>query len=236
MFISQLRQDLREMFTEQVEYRELFWQMTKRDLLLRYKQTVMGFAWAIFTPLVNTLVYSVIFTRVAPIDVGIPYPLFAFTGLLAWNFFATSLKFAGHLSVEQCGSGLQGLLPTRSLPGVARSSWDLSTRSSPARVVLGLMAWYGVVPSVQVLWLPMVLAVHVLLTVAAALLLSMANLFYRDVKYLTDVVMSVAVFTTSALYPVESPWWTRGSGGRLEPAVSRSSTGTATCSFSTARL
>ena len=72
-------QDCREMVTEQVTYRDLLYQMTKRDLLLRYKQTVMGFGWAIFMPLVNTAVFSVIFMRVAPIDAGMPYPLFAFT-------------------------------------------------------------------------------------------------------------------------------------------------------------
>ena len=82
------------MVTEQMRYRELLYQMTRRDLLLRYKQSIMGFGWAIFMPLVNTLVFSVVFMRIAPIDTGMPYPLFAFCGLLAWNFFASSLKFA----------------------------------------------------------------------------------------------------------------------------------------------
>ena len=68
--------------------------MTRRDLLLRYKQTVMGFGWAIFMPLVNTVVFSVIFTRVAPLDIDMPYPLFAYCGLLAWNFSASSFRFA----------------------------------------------------------------------------------------------------------------------------------------------
>src|SRR5499427_10883797 len=86
--------DVREMLTEQIQYRGLLYEMTKRDLLLRYKQTVMGFGWAIFMPLINTAVFSVIFTRVAPIDVGMPYPLFAFSGLLAWNFSASSFRFA----------------------------------------------------------------------------------------------------------------------------------------------
>src|SRR5438270_4692890 len=86
--------NLREVVAEQWEYRELLVRMTLRDLLLRYKQTAMGFGWAIFMPLVNTAVFSVIFTRVAPIDTGMPYPLFAFCGLLMWNFTASSLRFA----------------------------------------------------------------------------------------------------------------------------------------------
>jgi lipopolysaccharide transport system permease protein len=70
--------DMRAMVREQIEYRELLLQMTRRDLLLRYKQTVMGFGWAVFMPLVNTVIFSIMFTRVAPIETGLPYPLYAF--------------------------------------------------------------------------------------------------------------------------------------------------------------
>src|SRR5688572_14030962 len=91
---ARLAGDLKEIVGEQYEFRELLYQMTRRDLLLRYKQTVMGFGWAIFMPLVNTAVFSVIFTRVAPLEMAMPYPLFAFSGLLAWNFTASSLRFS----------------------------------------------------------------------------------------------------------------------------------------------
>src|SRR5438093_13751520 len=92
--MTRLAADIREMFREQFEFQELLLQMTRRDLLLRYKQTLMGFGWAIFMPLVNTAVFSVVFTRVAPIDTGLPYPLFAYCGLLSWNFFASAQRFA----------------------------------------------------------------------------------------------------------------------------------------------
>src|SRR5262245_57048171 len=86
--------DVKEMLQEQVEYRQLLYQITLRDLLLRYKQTVMGFGWSIFMPLVNTAVFSVVFTRVAIVHTPVPYPLFAFCGFLFWNFFASSLRFS----------------------------------------------------------------------------------------------------------------------------------------------
>src|SRR5688572_19483003 len=86
--------DLRDLVAEQFEYRELLHQMTRRDLMLRYKQTVMGVGWAIFTPLVNTIIFSVIFTRVAPVDTGVPYPIYAYLGLLTWNFSAASFRFS----------------------------------------------------------------------------------------------------------------------------------------------
>src|SRR5262245_20634296 len=82
------------MFREVVEYRELLYQLTIRDIKVRYKQAVMGFGWALFMPLVNTVLFSVIFTRVAPIQTEVPYPIFAYTGLLFWNFFASSLRFS----------------------------------------------------------------------------------------------------------------------------------------------
>src|SRR5580704_9632427 len=92
--MRQMIADVHEMVAEQVQFRELLYQMTVRDLLLRYKQTVMGFGWAIFMPVVNTVIFSIVFMRVAPIDVGVPYPVFAYCGLLTWNFFASALRFS----------------------------------------------------------------------------------------------------------------------------------------------
>src|SRR5438105_1244596 len=92
--VRALTADVREMLAEQFDFRELLYQMTLRDLMLRYKQSVMGFGWAIFMPLVNTIAFSIVFMRVAPINTGVPYPLFAYSGLLAWNFFASALRFS----------------------------------------------------------------------------------------------------------------------------------------------
>ncbi len=89
-----VRRDLREMVAEQYEFRELLYQMTARDLVLRYKQTAMGFAWALLTPILNTVIFSVVYMRVAPVPTPVPYPLFAFSGLLVWNFTASALRFA----------------------------------------------------------------------------------------------------------------------------------------------
>src|SRR5213596_615121 len=94
LVFATLTNELREMALEQVQFRELLLQITLRDLRVRYKQTIMGFGWAMFMPLVNTAVFSVIFMRVAPLDTGMPYPLFAYCGLLTWNFSASSFRFA----------------------------------------------------------------------------------------------------------------------------------------------
>lgn len=207
--MSALARDIREMVGELVEYRELLTQMTKRDLLLRYKQTVMGFGWAIFMPLVNTAVFSVIFTRVAPIDTGVPYPVFAFCGLLAWNFFASTLRFAVNSLVSNMNLVTKVYFPRELFPLSAMfvGVVDLLVGST---VLVGLMIYYGIGASWTLLWLPVVLIVQMAFTMGVGLLLAMANLFYRDVKYLFEVVITVWMFATSVVYPIGRL------GGRLE--------------------
>lgn len=204
-----LSADIREMVVEQIEYRELLYQMTMRDLLLRYKQTVMGFGWALFMPLVNTAVFSVIFMRVAPIDTGgIPYPLFAFTGLLVWNFFASTLRFA--VSSLSSNATLVGKVyfPREIFPFSALlvSLVDFAVASI---VMVVLMLYYGTPVTMNILFLPVVLAVNIAFTAGVSLILAMANLFYRDVKYLFEIAITVWMFATSVVYPVERV------GGRL---------------------
>ena len=199
--MSRFTADLREMLAEQIEYRELLFRMIQRDLLIRYKQTIMGFGWAVFMPIVNTIVFTVVFTRVAPIDVGMPYPLYAFCGLLAWNFFASALKFALISLSANTSLVTKVYFPREILPftSVAVSVVDFAAASV---LLVGLMVWYHTPFHATILLVPVILGVLVAFTTAVALLLSMANLFYRDVKYLFEVVLTIWMFGTSVLYPV----------------------------------
>ena len=199
--LSRLAGDFKEIAGEQYEFRELLYQMTRRDLLLRYKQTIMGFGWAIFMPLVNTILFSVIFTRVAPLDINMPYPLFAYCGLLAWNFTASSLRFSASSLTLNAQLITKVYFPREILPisAVIVSLVDFAVGST---ILLGLMAFYGVMPTVALLALPWVLLVHIMLTVSLSLLLSMSNLFYRDVKYLFELVITIWMFLSAVLYPV----------------------------------
>jgi ABC-type polysaccharide/polyol phosphate export permease len=210
--MSQLIADVREMVAEQGEYRELLVQMTKRDLLLRYKQTVMGFGWAIFMPLLNTVIFSVIFTRVAPIDVGVPYPLFAYCGLVAWNFFASSLRFAVNSLTSNTNLVTKVYFPREIFPfsAVFVSLVDFGVALLP---LVALMIYYGVTPTWTLVALPLVVIVHIVITCAVALVLAMGNLFFRDVKYLFEIVVQMWMFATSVLYPLHRV------GGRLGAAM-----------------
>jgi homopolymeric O-antigen transport system permease protein len=194
--------DMRAIVREQIEYRELLLQMTRRDLLLRYKQTVMGFGWAVFMPLINTAIFTVVFTRVAPMETGLPYPLYAYSGLLAWNFMASSLRFAVVSLTGNANLVTKIYFPREVFPFSAVLVALVDTAIA-ALVLVPLMAWYGVGVSWTVVLLPIVVLVHMMFTAAVALLLAMGHLFYRDVKYLFDIVLSVAMFATSVVYPVD---------------------------------
>ncbi len=199
---TRLREDFTEMVTEQLQYRELLYQMTIRDLMLRYKQTIMGFGWAIFMPLVNTAVFSVIFTRVAPIELDVPYPVFAYSGLLAWNFFASSLRFSVVSLTSNVSLVTKIYFPREIFPfsAILVSLGDFAVGSL---VLVALMAYFRIGVTAAVAFLPVIIAVQIIFTAGIALLLAMGNLFYRDVKYLFEVGITVWMFATSVLYPIE---------------------------------
>jgi lipopolysaccharide transport system permease protein len=198
--MSAFLSDWREMLQEQRDFRELLVQMVKRDLILRYKQTVMGFGWAIFMPLINTVVFSVIFTKVADLKIE-HYPLFAYCGLWAWNFFAASLRFS---VVSLTGNpSLVGKVyfPREIFPftAILVCLVDAAVGAIP---LVGLMIYFHVAPTSAIVLLPVVLIVQVAFTAATGLLLALANLYYRDVKYLFELVLTVWMFATSVLYPL----------------------------------
>src|SRR5713101_8048725 len=153
--------DVREMLTELIQYRELLVQMTRRDLLLRYKQTVMGFGWAIFMPLLNTAIFSVIFTRVAPIHTPVPYPLFAYCGLLAWNFFAASLRFSVTSLTSNTNLVTKVYFPREIFPFSAVIVCAIDSAVA-AVVLVVLMMYYRIHVSAAVAFLPIVVLVHVI--------------------------------------------------------------------------
>ena len=214
--MTRLAADLRELLAEQIHYRDLLFQMTLRDLLIRYKQTVMGFGWAIFMPLVNTAVFSVIFTRVAPLDTAVPYPLFAYCGLWVWNFFSSSLRFSVTSLTSNSNLVSKVYFPREIFPFSATLVCFVDFAVGSV-VLIALMIWYGVPPSVHLAWLPLVVIVHLAFTMAVALLLSMANLFYRDVKYLFEVTITIWMFATSVVYPVDRIGGTLGAVLALNP-------------------
>jgi lipopolysaccharide transport system permease protein len=200
--ISMIFASMREMVTEVVEYRELLYLLTWRDILLRYKQSIMGFGWAVLMPLTNTAIFWIIFTRVAPLKTDLPYPIYAYTGLLAWNLFAASLKFSV-TSLTSNGALVTKVYFPRELLPLAAILVSLVDFFVGALVLIPLMLYYGVSVHWTLAFVPVILIVHVVFTAGIALLLAMSNLFYRDVKYLFEFIITFWMFATSVVYPVQ---------------------------------
>jgi lipopolysaccharide transport system permease protein len=202
--LNQLTADVREMIQEQVTYRELLLQMTRRDLMLRYKQTIMGFGWAVFMPVLNTIIFSVIFTRATQLDTGgMPYPIFSYTGLMAWNLFASSLRFAMNSLTANTNLVTKVYFPREIFPfsAIVVSLVDFAVSSI---ILIALMAYYRIAPGSALLFLPVLLVVHVAFTAGVSLLLAMGNLFFRDIKYLFDVGLTLWMFASSVIVPVSA--------------------------------
>lgn len=217
--LTSVWRDGRELVAEQFEYRELLFQLTKRDLLLRYKQALMGFGWAVFMPLVNTAVFSVIFMRVAPLHVDVPYPLFAFLGLLTWNFTASALRFAVNALTGNLNLVTKVYCPREvfALSSVLVTMVDTLVGGV---VLVAIMLYYRIGPGWAIVYLPIVVLVQVAFTTGVALFLSMANLFYRDVKYLFELVITMWMFATSVLYPTDLVTGMAGVVLRINPMTS----------------
>ncbi len=200
--LSRLGHDVREMVHEQFEYWELLYVMSRRDLTLRYKQTIMGFGWAIFMPLVNTVLFSLVFAKSgAALNVGVPYPVWAYCGLLAWNLTASALRFSVNSLTANINLVAKVYFPREIFPfsAVFVSAVDFLVGGLLLAV---LMIWYRVPITPAILFLPVILLVQITFTAAVALFLAMANLFYRDVKYLFEVFITLWMFGTSVVYPL----------------------------------
>jgi ABC-type polysaccharide/polyol phosphate export permease len=213
---SRFLDDFREMWREQVEARELLLQLTRRDLLLRYRQAVMGFGWAVFTPVLSAAIFTVIFTRVVQLSVDVPYVLYAYAGLLPWNFFASSLRFGALALTSNAPLVTKVYFPREVLPfsAVLVCLVDFAVAST---VLVALMVYYRVTVGWSLLFLPVVAPVHVAFTAGLALLLAMGNLLYRDVKYVLEVLLTVWMLATSVVYPVERVGGSLGTVLALNP-------------------
>src|SRR5688500_9178904 len=167
-----------------------------------------------FLPLLITVLFTVTFTRtgIAAFDTGgVPYPVFAFTGLLAWNLTASALRFAVSSLTANINLVAKVYFPREIFPfsAVFVSAVDYA---GGAILLVGLLIWYPVPVTATVLCLPIVPLVQLVFTASGALFLAMANLFYRDVKYLFEVFITLWMFASSAVYPLDN---VPGTAGRL---------------------
>jgi lipopolysaccharide transport system permease protein len=182
-------------------YRELLWVLTTRDIKVRYKQTVLGFAWAIIQPVMMMVVFSIFFGRLAgmPSD-GYPYPVFVYAGLLPWTFFANAISSSGNSLVGSAQLVSKVYFPRLIIP-LASVGGGLVDFAISTSVLLLLMVWYGVAWGAELLVAPLLVAGVILVALAVGIFLSALTVAYRDFRYVVPFLVQLWMFATPVVYP-----------------------------------
>jgi lipopolysaccharide transport system permease protein len=189
-------------FREMWNYRELLYFLTKRDIKVRYKQTVLGGLWAVIQPAFTMLVFTLFFGRLAkmPSD-GLPYPIFVYAGLLPWTYFANALSASGNSLVGSSNLITKVYFPRIVVPASAALAGLLDFFIA-LFVLAALMIWYQVVPGPAILLFPVLVALTFLCAVGVGLWLSALNVQYRDIRYAIPFLIQVWMFVSPVIYPV----------------------------------
>lgn len=189
-------------FKEVWKYRELLYFLTKRDIKVRYKQTVLGGLWAIIQPLFNMIVFTLFFGKLAKIPSdGIPYPLFVYAGLLPWTYFANTLNASGNSLVGSQNLITKVYFPRLIIPTSASLAGLLDFFI--AMIVLGiLMLYYQFLPGLDIFILPVLVGLTFLCASGVGLWLSALNVEYRDIRYAIPFLIQLWMFLSPVIYPV----------------------------------
>jgi lipopolysaccharide transport system permease protein len=193
------------------EYRELLYFLIWRDIKVRYKQTVLGAAWAIIQPFFTMVVFSLFFGQLAKIPSdGIPYPIFSYAALVPWTFFATGLSQSSNSLVGSANLIKKVYFPRLAIP-IATVLSGIVDFVLAFLVLLGMILFYGTYPTVNVLWLPCFLLIALVTVLGVGLWLSAMNVQFRDVRYLVPFLVQFWLFVTPIAYPsslLSEPWRT----------------------------
>ena len=191
--------------------RDLLYFLTWREIKVRYKQTVLGAAWAILQPVLTMLVFSIVFGRLAKIPSdGIPYPLFAYAGLVSWMFFSNGLTQTSNSLVGSSHLISKVYFPRLIIPisTVLSGVVDLALSFS---VLIVMMAYYHVIPNINFVYLPLFILLALATALGVGLWLSALNVQYRDVRYAVPFLVQFWMYATPIAYPssfLKQPWRT----------------------------
>ncbi len=183
-------------------YKELLYFFVWRDLKVRYKQTFIGIAWAIFQPFITMVVFSVFFGQLAKIPSdGVPYPIFVYVGLLFWQFFSGALSETSGALTSNQAIVTKVYFPRLILP-ISAVFTKMIDFAIATLILIGLMLYYGYSPHIAgLLILPLLLLITFMASVGLGLFLSAVNVKYRDVRYVLPFFIQILLFLTPVIYP-----------------------------------
>jgi lipopolysaccharide transport system permease protein len=191
--------------------RELLYFLTLSNIKVKYKQTLLGASWAIIQPFFTMVVFSLFFGKLAkmPSD-GAPYPVFSFAALVPWTFFANGITQSSE-SVVRIGNTVKRVYFPRLIIPLSSIMSGLVDFVLAFTVLLGMMLWYGIVPTMNVLWLPAFLFLALATSLGAGFFLAALNVEYRDIRYVVPFLVQIWLFATPIAYPsslLSEPWRT----------------------------
>ena len=185
-------------------YRELLFFLTWRDVKVRYKQTALGAAWAILQPLFMMVIFTIFFGRLAGVgSAGIPYPLFALAGLVPWTFFSNAITASGNSLVGSANLITKVYFPRLIVPAAAMLAGLVDFMLAFVLLII-LMIYYGVTPTAQVLFLPVLVLLTALFALGVGTWMSALNVKYRDVRFALPFVIQLWLFVSSVILPSSS--------------------------------
>ncbi|OGW40599.1 MAG: phosphate ABC transporter permease [Nitrospirae bacterium RBG_13_39_12] len=190
-------------FRELWAFRELLYFLAWRDIKVKYKQTVLGAAWAILQPFTTMIVFSILFGKLAkvPSD-GIPYPIFVYAGLLPWNYFSSALSNSGNSLVASSNLITKVYFPRLIIPASASLSGLVDFIIASA-ILIGMMFFYHFTPNILgVVMIPVLIFLIFIVAVSCGLLLSALNVEYRDFQHVIPFIVQIWMFVTPVIYPV----------------------------------
>ncbi len=183
-------------------YKDLFYFMVLRDIKILYQQTVMGFLWAVIRPLFSMIVFSLIFGRLAKIPSdGIPYPVFSYAALVPWTYFSTALTKSTDSLVANIGVFTKVYFPRLLIPITPVISGLLDFFIS-ITILFFLMAWYGIYPTINILWAPLLILIMVMTSTGVGLWLSSLSIQYRDVRFAIQFLVQLLMYAAPVVWPI----------------------------------
>jgi lipopolysaccharide transport system permease protein len=184
------------------QYRELLYFLTWRDVKIRYKQTAIGATWAILQPLMTMVIFTVVFGQFAriPSD-GLPYPVFTYTALLPWHFFAQAITRSGTSLVQSANLISKVYFPRLIIP-IAAALGPLVDFVIAFVILLGMMVWFEITPTWGILALPFFMLLALLTALAVCLFISVLNVKYRDIGHAVPFLVQFWMYASPVAYPV----------------------------------
>lgn len=176
------------------QYRELFYFLAWRDILVRYKQTAIGITWSVLRPLLTMIVFTIIFGKIAKLPSGdIPYPVLVFCAMIPWQFFSNTFSEASNSLITNTQLISKVYFPRIIIPTTAMVV-SLIDFSISFVILMGLMLWYGVIPDIKICILPFLLLLAMLTSLGAGYIISALNVKFRDFRYVVPFMVQLGLY------------------------------------------